>query len=141
MNDEQIRCYGRSSCAGGKINNIGDGNSGVTTCGGSRSCQSVSYLKGTVKYPGDMSGYLSGAWTQLTTGLIRCMGEASCYKINNSTHNQIGCYGFRSCMGLEGTNNGNVWAAGVLSLENSILHNPSNVYLQGFYSGYNGTIY
>ena len=40
-----------------------------------------------------------------------------------------------------GIDNTNVYGFGVLSLEDSVLHNPTIVSLYGFYSGYNGTIY
>ena len=54
-----INCLGRGSCAGGMINNIGTPAIGTTACWGSRSCQSVSVLNGTVLYPADLRSYLS----------------------------------------------------------------------------------
>ena len=142
MNEKDINCFGHGSCSGSMINNIGDGSDGSTLCWGLRSCQSVSVFKGTVRYPADLRGYLAAAWSQsVNTSYLPCYGEASCYRMENTTSDTVHCHGFRSCSELQGNNNQDVTGNGVLSLENSIFHNPSNVYLHGFYSGYNSTIY
>ena len=85
---------------------------------------------------------LSLAWTDtVTASPLKCYGEASCYKIQNATSDTIYCHGFRSCLELEGRHNTYVGTAGVLSLKNTILYDPFDVYSRGFYSGYNATIY
>ena len=115
-------CYGFGSCAGSMINNIGDGSTGQTGCYGTRSCQSVSLLKGTVQFAAGLRGYLSLAWTKIAAvSELGCYGEASCYKIGNTTSYTVSCWGLRSCAELKGTNNNDVYGYGALSLENSII--------------------
>lgn len=141
--DGDIDCLGLASCAKSFIDNFAYIDDGRTTaCWGARSCQSASVFDGDVTYPADLRGYLALAWTKIsvTTG-SGCMGEASCYQIENATNENVYCRGFRSCDGLIGINNDIVRGFGTLSLANSILFDPSNVYLYSFYSGYNSTIY
>ena len=143
MNNRDIYCSGRAACAGGMINNIGnDTDDGSTRCWASRSCQSLSLLTGGMKLAGMIRGYLGAAWTKMIdVPFLACVGEAACYSVSNTTSYELICSGFRSCAELTGTDNYRVKAYGTLSLENSILHNPSHVVLGGFYAGYNATIY
>ena len=100
-----INCLGCGSCAGGMINNIGTPAIGTTACWGSRSCQSVSVLNGTVLYPADLRSYLSLAWANVVVAsIIGCHGEASCYNILNATGDHFDCTGFRSCAELQARN-------------------------------------
>ena len=85
-----IQCWGRGSCAGGMINNIGS--VGTTGCWGSRSCQDLSVFNGTVQYPADLRSYLALAWTNLAVPTpLGCVGEATCYNIYNTTSDTINC--------------------------------------------------
>ena len=138
-----IDCYGLGSCAWSSIDNIGSSDDGRTTrCWGSRSCQNSPVFSGTVEYESDIRGYLGLAWSKyVDTDTLACFGEASCYKIENTTSNWLYCYGFRSCDGIHNNNGNDVRGYAPLSLQNSVLYNPSSVYLFGFFSGYNSTIY
>ena len=138
-----LNCWGVGSCLGASINNIGeDDDSKSTSCSAARACQNVSRFAGTVQYESDIRGFLGLAWTKVAvTEQLGCPGEGSCYQVGNVTSEFIRCRGFRSCAGLQGRNSKEVVGNGVLSLENIILHNPLEVTLNGFYSGYNGTIY
>ena len=138
-----IWCYGLGSCAGSTIVNYGTSDDGKTTgCWGGRSCQNAPIFSGIVEYDSDIRGHLGLAWTKyVDTRIIACFGEAACYQIENTRSNRLLCYGFRSCDGLYSNSATIAAGLGTLSLENSILHNPSSVYLVGFFSGYNATVY
>ena len=138
-----INCYGFGSCAKSIINNIGNSIDGRSTrCWGTRACQDALSFDGSVQRPTGLRAYLALGWAKnVIVDTLECTAEASCHKVEKANSTEIDCGGFRACGGLNGYTNSNIFANGVLSLQNSILYNPSSVTFRGFFAGYNASIY
>ena len=170
QDDGTLECSGSWSCLRSNVTNIelnGTSTDRETVCSGLRSCQEVTSLAVINRISGtDMNaaidGYLGLAWganirivdansdtSDDSTGILACAAEAACVGISLvSEADVITCGGLRSCNDIEEAYVGYLNAYGSFDLMNSVFYsNPSNdsdtvyVFLDGFFSGYNGTFY
>ena len=150
---QHLRCYGYKSCAFGSVKGY------AMTCNGVQSCYECELAEGRHGYGNYALGTLSSAFTtSLLDGYkVWCYGEWSCLGaidlyVSSSwatSDSQIFCLGLGSCAHSSITRhsaNTQVTGYGAFSLYNSTIFASGsgwelNLYLGGYFAGYNGVFY
>ena len=141
--DDDLNCHGKGSCSHSLILDMENGH-----WMGSRSGQNI-ILNSTSTSPDTASGYFSLAWTLDFIALVNdhtleCEGESSCYSISNGNGNHFDCHSLRSCESSSFTGTA-IDIYGMYGFRHSIftsrLSNSIRIDMEGFYGGYNASIY